>query len=98
LVFDERGNWRRQVKELFAYLEAKCEKIETNKSCGFHVHLSPGDGERWNLEELKRICFAIYYFEEAFMALLPVSRRHSVYISSKQYDNAKFAGLSIEEC
>lgn len=98
LTFDNKENWRRQVKEVFAHLEAKCKTINTNKSCGFHVHLSPGDGSMWRLDELKRIAFAICYFEQAFMALLPESRRISAYVAQKPSDNPKFRGSSIEEC
>ncbi len=98
LTFDKEGNWRRQVKEVFAHLEAKCKTIKTNKSCGFHVHLSPGDGSMWRLDELKRIAFAIYYFEQAFMALLPESRRISVYVAQKPSDNPKYRASSTEKC
>ncbi|KAH8904964.1 hypothetical protein BR93DRAFT_939021 [Coniochaeta sp. PMI_546] len=98
LTFDEQGQWRQQVKDIFAHLQAKCERIETNKSCGFHVHLSPGDGFKWDLDELKRVCIAVLYFEDAFLALIPESRRHTSYVSNNRYDHEKFSALSFAEC
>ncbi|OIW34293.1 hypothetical protein CONLIGDRAFT_675289 [Coniochaeta ligniaria NRRL 30616] len=98
LTFDPEGNWRHQVRKLFAHIDTKCVRMETNKSCGFHVHLSPGDGKPWTLDQLKRICFSIYYFEGALLALLPVSRRHSMFVSSRQMYNRNFFNLSTKAC
>ncbi|OIW27625.1 hypothetical protein CONLIGDRAFT_716074 [Coniochaeta ligniaria NRRL 30616] len=95
LTFDENGAWREQVKAVFDHVQTTCD-ITTNKSCGFHVHLSPGDGS-WDLEELKRICLAILYFEPAVLALLPVSRQnHHSFLGKNRFGNDNFHELSIE--
>jgi D-serine dehydratase len=83
---------------MFAHVQTKCKKIETNKRCGFHVHMSPGDERPWTVDELRSICFAIVYFEEAMLAVLPESRRNNEIVASNYVGNPKFAGLSREEC
>lgn len=73
---------------MFAHLEAKCT-INTNKRCGFHVHMSPGNGSMWTLPELKGICFAIIHFESAILAILPASRRNNFHLQSALYSFAR---------
>jgi hypothetical protein len=82
---------------MFAYIETKCT-IKTNKTCGFHVHMSPYNGEPWSVQELRSICFAIIYFEEAILALLPRSRRYNDHLLSNYVHNPKLARLSLNEC
>lgn len=87
LTFDDDGAWREHVRTVFDLLNHSC-RIETDFSCGFHVHVSPGNRE-WHLDELKSICIAILYFEQAMFDILPVDRRSSGYL----YKNSLAADL-----
>ena len=90
------ATWRGEVKDKFCYIESMCT-IKTNKTCGFHVHLSPGDGREWTVDELRSICFAILYFEAAFLALMPKERRESAHLLSNHL-HSQLAGLTLEQC
>ncbi|OIW25945.1 hypothetical protein CONLIGDRAFT_647676 [Coniochaeta ligniaria NRRL 30616] len=89
LPLDSDGAWCQQIREIFNHIKAQC-KITTNETCGFHVHLSPGSGQPWSLEELRSISFAIIYFDEAILALLPQHRRNNDHLLSNFADNDKF--------
>lgn len=82
---------------MFTHIGTKCT-ITTNDTCGFHVHLSPGDGREWPVEELRSISFAILYFDEAILALLPEHRRISSRLLSNYADNPRFRGCNFDEC
>lgn len=78
--------------------------IETNRSCGFHVHLSPGkpkaqtmDRGDWTIDELTRIAMAVVYFENAFEAVIPAERRGNKYHRANRAQNQYLAELSIDE-
>lgn len=75
LTFDDHGAWRDHVRTVFGLIGDSC-KIDTDTSCGFHVHLSPNN-RGWNLVELKNICIAILHFESAILELLPEKRREN---------------------
>lgn len=97
LYTDPDGAWRRKIQGIFAHIQTKCT-LATNETCGFHVHLSPGSDEPWSVAELRSISFAIFYFDEAMLALMPVPRRKSYYHHSNRFDNRVFSGLTLGEC
>ena len=76
--------------------------FETNRSCGFHVHLSPGSSsyERgdWTLDELKNIAMAVIYFEDAFEVLIPETRRGSKWHRPNRSQNRSFESLNTKQC
>jgi hypothetical protein len=82
---------------MFAHVETKCT-LSTNETCGFHVHMSPGNDEPWSVAELGSISFAIIHFEEAVLALLPEHRRNNMRLGSNFVDNKQFSGLTKNEC
>ena len=88
------GEWMGQIMALFQNLNRLCS-IKTNRSCGFHVHVSPVDD--WNLETVKALSRAIIYFEPAFEAILPVERRRNEYAKSNRFDNSGLRGKSGQE-
>lgn len=97
LHLDSGGAWRRQIRDVFAHMETKCT-LQTNETCGFHVHVSPGSGKPWSVAELRSISFAILYFDEAMLALLPEPRRLSYYHQSNRADNIRFEKLTTGKC
>ncbi|OIW34290.1 hypothetical protein CONLIGDRAFT_688027 [Coniochaeta ligniaria NRRL 30616] len=78
---DASQEWRGDITNAFESVTTFC-KIKTNKTCSTHIHISPGDGKDWTLDELKEISMAVTYFEWAFLALLPPHRRKSAFCQS----------------
>lgn len=72
--------------------------MDTNQSCGTHVHISPSDNVNWDMGSLKSICRAIIYFEGAFEALVPEHRRGNAYAKSFQADHPQFKSKRHGEC
>ena len=70
--------------------------IETNHSCGFHVHLAPLE-MAWDVDLLKPFCRAILYFERAFEALLPAHCRGNEYAKSLLADNERLNGKTLRQ-
>lgn len=101
LHFQPSSRWRTEIKDFFASMSSLYD-LDTNRSCGFHVHLSPGDpsGDRvdWTLDELKNIAMAVVYFEDAFELLIPETRRGSKWHRPNRAQNQAFMGLSTEKC
>ncbi|KAG6357495.1 hypothetical protein INS49_013372 [Diaporthe citri] len=91
LHYDATGIWRAHVQNLFKTMR-ELYLLESNRSCGFHVHLSPAAGA-WSLQELKAICMAVVYFEDAFEAIVPEHRRGNQWIKSNRIDNPELASL-----
>lgn len=90
---------------MFSKMQKACN-LFTNETCGTHIHLSPGEGI-WRTKELKRICKAILYFEEAMEVLFPAARRQSKFCRSNRFNNPQFTteangqraqALDIAEC
>ncbi|OIW34291.1 hypothetical protein CONLIGDRAFT_688029 [Coniochaeta ligniaria NRRL 30616] len=86
LDFDQGGDWRDHVRKALCSVEALAQ-INTNISCGTHVHISPGRGLQWTEDELREISHAIIFFEGAFLKLVLESRRDNA--------NCKSNGLGI---
>ncbi|ROW07938.1 hypothetical protein VMCG_03427 [Cytospora schulzeri] len=95
------STWRMEIEHLFEALNDSYE-FETNRSCGFHVHLSPGNSSYkrgdWTLEELKNIAMAVVYFEDAFEVLIPETRRGSKWHRPNRAQNRRFEKLSTKQC
>jgi hypothetical protein len=75
LHFDSAGTWRDEVRKAFHAIETYPVTIDSNESSNTHVHFSPGNGQHWEVPELREICYAISYFEGAFLALVPQCQR-----------------------
>ena len=60
--------------------------------------MSPGIGLIWSLIKLKLICHAIFYFEDAFEAFVPINRRSNEFAQSNHYDNDILKEKNEEEC
>jgi hypothetical protein len=72
--------------------------IETNESCGMHVHLSPIDNRIWPLESLQRLCRSALWFEKALEAVYPDSRRGNLWCKSNHLDNPRLKAKTELEC
>lgn len=71
--------------------------IDSNKSCGTHIHISPSTG--WDNEQVKRIaCAIMIYFKSTFEFLLPPHRRGNLYAKSNCINNPHFADMPIAQC
>jgi putative amidoligase enzyme len=101
LEFDSRREWQTYIPQVFESVTRHCQ-IKTNNTCSTHIHVSPGHGGHWTLEELKEICLAIVYFEGAFLALLPPHRRDNYYCRSNTAAIWKAGiwedGMTVQEC
>lgn len=91
------GRWRHEIIDMFKYLDTLCA-IRSNRSCGFHIHLSPM-GDDWTLDELKGISTGIIHFEQAFEAMVPETRRGNQFIRSNRFfGNEQLKNLRHSEC
>lgn len=91
MQFDASNTYQNEVRYMFSRMQKTCD-LFTNASCGTHIHLSPGDGT-WRPKELKRVCKAILYFEEAMEVLYPQARRGSHFCRSNRFDNEQLARM-----
>ncbi|KAK2607014.1 hypothetical protein N8I77_005726 [Diaporthe amygdali] len=92
-----KGGWRSEINDMFKYLNTLCA-VRSNRSCSFHVHLSP-IGSSWSLKELQGISIAVIHFECAFEALIPETRRGNQFIRSNRFfGNALLEDLQHSEC
>ena len=96
MKFDDE-NWRSHVAEVWNIIRLMC-LIETDQSCGTHVHISPPGNQAWDLGSLQNVCYSILYFEGAFEALLPPERRGNQWTKSNRVDNPKFYNRTLIEC
>jgi hypothetical protein len=72
--------------------------VETNKSCGLHVHLSVPDDQNWPIDRLQQLCRSAFWFENALEALCPESRRGNKWAKSNRLDNPKLKNKTEREC
>src|SRR3954469_16819656 len=73
LDFNQGGDWRSHIYQAFHSVEAVA-RIDTNITCGTHVHIAPARKVHWTESELHEIAFAIVFFEGAFLQLVPEHR------------------------
>jgi Putative amidoligase enzyme len=85
------------VEHLWDFLRTFC-RIETNPTCGTHVHISTPGNNQWDTESLKSISRSILWFESGFEVLVPQSRRGNEYAKSNRVDNPVFQGKTGPEC
>ena len=78
-------------------IDTLCE-IDTNQSCGTHIHISPSENVPWDIDSLKSICRGIIHFEDVFEVLVPEHRRGNAYPKSFRADHPMFKGRSGHEC
>ncbi|KAI3394575.1 hypothetical protein diail_2566 [Diaporthe ilicicola] len=92
-----KSGWRTEINHMFKAINSLCA-IRSNRSCGFHVHLSP-IGSGWSLQELKGIATAVIHFECAFEVLIPETRRGNQFIRSNRFfGNALLDDMKHSEC
>ena len=72
--------------------------MTTNRSCGTHVHISPGIGLTWPIGELRKIASAVLHFEKAWNVIVPVARRYNIYAKNNRRDNVKLAMKTDTQC
>src|ERR1700709_1747639 len=90
LEFTNASSFRHQMENVWKHLKAYT-KINSNESCGTHIHVSPQNNNGiWTLGAVKAICRSIVFFEFAFEALLPPHRRRNIWAKSNVYDNDHF--------
>lgn len=82
---------------MFLRIEDYCS-FTTNRSCGTHVHISPGVGLMWAIGDLKKIACAILHFEKAWNVIVPAARRRNKYAKSNRFDNPKLSMKTDAQC
>lgn len=90
-------SWRAELQAMFESIEDYCS-FTNNRSCGTHVHISPGVGLMWSIGDLKKIACAILHFEKAWNVIIPVARRCNKYAKSNRFDNPKLAMKTDAQC
>jgi hypothetical protein len=82
---------------MWSIVEELC-RIETNKTCGTHIHVSPANGHEWQLEHVKSMARSILHFEPAFEVLVSAHRRGNEYTKSNSIDNPSFEHKTVAQC
>ena len=82
---------------MWSIVEGLCH-IETNETCGTHIHVSLANGQEWQLEHVKSIARSILHFEPAFEVLVPAHRRGNEYTKSNRMDNPSFEHKTLAQC
>ena len=95
LEFTSTSDWRKAVVGLWDIFNSLC-LIQTNKTCGTHVHISPAAG--FESPSAKSIARAILYFESAINGLVPADRRNNEYRKSLRGNGLKFKGKTTQKC
>ncbi|KAG0154189.1 hypothetical protein PDIDSM_1569 [Penicillium digitatum] len=88
----EGSRWRQHVEFMWRFLLADFH-VDSNASCGTHVHLSRVGG--YSLSDLKKICQSLIHFEPAFEAILPEERLGNEYGRSNWLDNMNFGHQNL---
>lgn len=96
LEYNESNTWRNDLREIFQALRNKCD-IETNNTCGLHIHISSGRGT-WGLRTIKDLCRNIFYFEEVIDDLIPKHRVGNDLIRSSRQSSAQLRDKTAREC
>ncbi|KAK6496909.1 hypothetical protein TWF481_001890 [Arthrobotrys musiformis] len=73
LVADPNRSWVDQVRNVWRVINTYF-RVRQNRSCGFHVHFSPAEGN-WNLRDLKALSKAILFYDPVIDGILPDERR-----------------------
>ncbi|OBT50907.1 hypothetical protein VE04_09088 [Pseudogymnoascus sp. 24MN13] len=98
LQFTNGSSFRSEVEFVWRHLQ-EMTTINTNETCGTHIHLSPYTNNGiWALRDVKAICRSIIYFEFAFEVLLPAHRRQNLWTKSNVYDNDSFPQKTVDAC
>ena len=71
-------------------------EVQTNNTCGTHVHISPSESASWSLGHLKRLSMAIIWFEPAIEVILPKQRRQNIWAKANHKDHPQFKVQTIE--
>ncbi|KAM7200866.1 putative amidoligase enzyme, partial [Naviculisporaceae sp. PSN 640] len=80
-VLHSEDDWQAELDKIFDILETHCE-VKTTHSCGTHVHVSPGQGQRFSDDQLRAVCKGLTYFEQPLLAILPGNRKDNKYCLS----------------
>ncbi|MCJ1384305.1 hypothetical protein MMC17_007421 [Xylographa soralifera] len=89
--------WSRAVTQLWDCLIMDCD-VETNDTCGTHVHISPLNNTPWDIQSVKAVCRSIIHFEGAFEAILPPSRRKNWVCQNNRLGSPSLTDRSDQEC
>lgn len=68
----------REIKEFWYAFDKTFEQEIFNESCGSHVHVRPM-GLGYDLEELRKIAYAVVVYEKHILEVLPEERRDHHY-------------------
>lgn len=96
LEYNQSNTWRNDLHEIFRALSNTCD-IETNNTCGLHIHISSGRGI-WGLRTIKDLCRNIFYFEEVIDSLIPKYRVGNDLIRSSRQSSAQLRDKTAREC
>lgn len=88
-------HWKAQVREFWDFIQTYSE-VQTNDTCGTHVHISPSESASWSLGHLKRLSMAIIWFEPAIEVILPKQRRQNKWAKANHKDHPQFKVQTIE--
>jgi Putative amidoligase enzyme len=69
--------------------------VQRDTSCGGHVHVTPmRNGNKFTLDELKKVAFATVFYEDYITSILPLVRRTNDYCKP----NSKSTNRKGESC
>lgn len=80
-VLSTEHDWQQEIDTVFQVLTKYCE-VTVTPSCGMHIHVSPGRGQRWTDQQLVAVCKGLSFFDDATTAVLPGDRKFNAYAKS----------------
>ncbi|KAK4194107.1 putative amidoligase enzyme-domain-containing protein [Triangularia verruculosa] len=79
-ILSSGKDWHTELTRLFAILKRNC-RIRLTHGCSMHVHVSPGPST-FNNSQLRSICKAICYFDDAITRVMPADRKENTWARS----------------
>jgi len=97
IILNNNGvHWKAQVRKFWDFFQHFSTEIQTNDTCGTHVHISLSESTSWSLGNLKRLSMAIIWFEPAIEVILPKQRRQNKWAKANHKDHPQFKAQTIE--
>ncbi|KAJ6442646.1 hypothetical protein O9K51_03821 [Purpureocillium lavendulum] len=75
-VLGSSQNWQSEVKRVFDALHRSFD-IHLTKDCSMHVHVSPGQGKSFTVDQVRSIVKATAYYDKAITEYVPAERKNN---------------------
>ncbi|KAL2138087.1 hypothetical protein VTI28DRAFT_7492 [Corynascus sepedonium] len=91
-VLSTNMNWQDELRTVFRAFQRVKYKLRLTTDCSMHVHVSPYDGP-YTADQLKKICKALSYFDNAITKVMPTERKDNHWATS----NVAGRGIAVNQ-